>query len=188
MDTYVNTFFTKEECIEIINFCELNGKQFSYDPKSIWDCKRIYNDEFKNKIRDKFKELSNKNKLNLWFDFNHFNINDVNVSLTKYYDDRFLGLHLDSTSQFTTVIVLSDDFIGGDFATSKIIKETLDRFENLNEITTHKIKCGDGISFNGNKLYHGVLPVKKGTRYSLNVWMTDTNHKYLPLKESKTLL
>jgi hypothetical protein len=46
----------------------------------------------------------------LWFDYSKFNLKNFNISLTSYYEGRYLNLHKDKSSELTTVIVLSDDF------------------------------------------------------------------------------
>ena len=71
----------------------------------------------------------------MWFDLNEFDIKDVNVSLTKYYDGRWLDLHLDSTSQFTTVIVLSDEFDDGRFSLSN-------SYTDINNTEKYHLKRG----------------------------------------------
>jgi hypothetical protein len=117
----------------------------------------------------------------LWFDLNEFKINDVNISLTKYYDNRWLDLHLDKTSQLTTVIVLSDEFDDGRFVLST-------NNSDIKNGEKYNLQIGDGISFDGSKIYHGVLPVNTGIRYALNIWMTDTDFKYYRLNENKKLI
>jgi hypothetical protein len=100
MNYSINNFFEKEECKSIIEFAENNGIPFSYNPAEFWDCKRIYDEDFKLKIKNKFLKLYNNGDFKLWFNLNEFKINDINVSLTKYDENRWLDLHLDSTSQF----------------------------------------------------------------------------------------
>jgi len=181
MNYYINNLFDKKECQSIIEFAENNGIQFSYNPNEVWDCKRIYDDEFKSNIIQKIKEKYNKNEFKLWFDLNKFNIKDVNISLTKYYDNRWLDLHLDTTSQFTTVIVLSAGFSDGSF----VLSEKMDDIKNGNK---YILNIGESISFDGSKTYHGVMPVYSGIRYALNIWMTNTDFKYYQLDKSKKLI
>ena len=118
---------------------------------------------------------------------NSFDIKNFNISLTSYYDGRYLNLHKDPTSELTTVIVLSDGYEGGQFAISYETNPSI-YFENLNGIEIFDLKLGDSISFNGSTTYHGVLPVTSGTRYALNIWMTETNFDYPKIKTNKTLL
>lgn len=181
MNFSINNFFDETECDEIINFCENNGTQFSYNPSETWDCKRIYNDNFKEKIVNKLKSKYNSNEFKLWFDLNDFNIRDSNISLTKYYDGRWLDLHLDTTSQLTTVIVLSKDFSDGRFVLSK-------RHNKIEEGDKYKLNIGESITFDGSITYHGVMPVTTGIRCALNIWFTNTDFKYHKLDSKKKLL
>lgn len=182
-----NNFFNKDEISEILSFCKKNGESFSYNPNETWDCKRIYDEEFKQKILSKFIENIKTNIFKLWFDFEKFNLKNINVSLTSYYDNRYLNLHKDKTSELTTVIVMSDGYEGGQFALSDSTNPSYN-FEKLDDISLFDLKMGDSISFNGSETYHGVLPVTEGIRYALNIWMTETDYDYLKLKKNKTLL
>jgi predicted 2-oxoglutarate/Fe(II)-dependent dioxygenase YbiX len=181
MEFSINNFFEKEECSSIIEFVDKIGIPFSYNPNETWDCKRIYNENFKKNIVDKLLLNYKNNQFNLWFDLNQFDIKDVNISLTKYYNDRWLDLHLDKTSQFTTVIVLSDEFDGGEFVLSSSPN-------NINNAEKYHLNIGQSISFDGSKIYHGVLPVTKGIRLALNIWMTNTDFKYKPLKTNSSII
>jgi predicted 2-oxoglutarate/Fe(II)-dependent dioxygenase YbiX len=180
IDFSINNFFTKDECDVILNFALENGIQFSYleSEKNSWDCKRIYDEKFKSDILEKFKNLFTSKKLNLWFNLDEFDIRDINVSLTRYYDGRFLELHKDTTSQLTTVILLSENFDGGNFIISK----------DMVKIEDYKIEIGHGITFDGSKTFHGVLPVTNGIRCALNIWMTNTDFKYNNHKQNRSLL
>lgn len=177
----INNFFEKEECKSIIDFTDKVGVPFSYNPKENWDCKRIYDDDFKNNIKNRLVSNYKNNKFKLWFDFDEFDIKDINVSLTKYYNGRWLDLHLDSTSQFTTVIVLSDGFDDGRFSLSN-------SYMDINQTEKYYLNIGESISFDGSKIYHGVMPVNTGIRMALNIWMTNTDFKYKPLKNNKSII
>ncbi len=178
-----NNFCDETEAKEIIKFCLENGEMFSYDPKETWDCRRIYDSEFKLKILNKIKNDNFK----IWFDFETFNLKNFNISLTSYYDGRYLNLHKDKTSELTTVIVLSDNFDGGQFVLSNKDNPST-HFKNLDGMSIFDLKLGDSISFDGSKTFHGVLPVTNGIRYALNVWMTETDFNYPKLKNDRTLL
>jgi hypothetical protein len=174
----INNFFDSDTCDRILEFSMQNGVKFSYDPNEneTWDCKRIYNDNLKDEIYNIFKS---KNDLNLWFNFNEFNCKNINLSLTRYYDNRRLDLHKDSTSSLTTVIVLTENFEDGRFILSEN-KEDESILLTLNK--------GQGVSFDGSKVFHGVKPVNKGIRCAFNIWMNDTNFQFLPHKDKKTLI
>jgi len=147
----------------------------------------MYDEDFKMEIIEKLNQKYSSNEFKLWFDYENFNLKNFNISLTSYYDGRYLNLHKDKSSELTTVIVLSDNFKGGEFALTED-KSPSFHFENLDGIETFNLKLGDSISFNGSKTYHGVLPVTEGVRYALNVWMTETNFDYPKLKNNKSII
>ena len=62
------------------------------------------------------------------------------INITKYNTGEHLRIHNDSKSKFTVVVNLNDNY------------------------------TGDIITFNGNRVRHGVKEVTEGTRYSLNYW------------------
>ena len=175
------------ESKDIIDFCLKFGEPFSYKPTESWDCRRIYDEEFKERI---VKLLLNNYKIEnfkLWFNYDDFNLKNFNISLTSYYNGRYLNLHKDKTSELTTVIVLSDGFEGGQFALTEQDNPPF-HFETLEGLTICDLKLGDCISFNGSKTYHGVLPVTNGIRYALNIWMTETDFNYPKIKINGTLI
>lgn len=180
-------FCNKDEADSIIKFCLKYGEPFSYNPNEVWDCRRIYDDEFRTQIINKLTSYYKNGDFKLWFNYNKFNIKNFNISLTSYYNGRYLNLHKDISSELTTVIVLSDGYNGGEFALSDSIAPAF-HFETMNDISTFNLKLGDSISFNGSNTYHGVLPVTSGIRYALNVWMTESDFNYPKIKNNKTLL
>jgi hypothetical protein len=182
-----NNFCNRETAKDVIDFCLEFGEPFSYKPTETWDCRRIYDLNFKNRIIDLLTTNYESKDFKLWFDYSTFNLKNFNISLTSYYDGRYLNLHKDKTSELTTVIVLSDDFEGGQFVLSEDENPPYN-FETLDGLVISDLKLGDSISFNGSKTFHGVLPVTKGVRYALNIWMTETDFDYPKLKNNKTLL
>ncbi len=180
-------FCNKEEADSIVKFCLENGEQFSYNPSEFWDCKRIYDISFNEKIINLLTTNFKTGVFNLWFDINNFDIKNFNISLTSYYNGRYLNLHKDKTSELTTVIILSDGFDGGQFALTDNENPSF-HFETLEKITLFDLGLGDSISFNGSETYHGVLPVKSGVRYALNIWMTETDFNYPKVKKNNTLI
>lgn len=175
------------EAKDIIDFCLKFGEPFSYKPTESWDCRRIYDEEFKERI---VRLLLNNHKIEnfkLWFNYDDFNLKNFNISLTSYYNGRYLNLHKDKTSELTTVIVLSDGFGGGQFALTEQDNPPF-HFETLEGLTICDLKLGDSISFNGSETYHGVLPVTNGIRYALNIWMTETDFNYPKIKINGTLI
>lgn len=188
MDYSINKGFCDDiEAQNIIKYCLEYGEPFSYKPTESWDCRRVYDDNFKNKIITLLTEKYSSNDFTLWFDYKNFNLKNFNISLTSYYDGRYLNLHKDKSSELTTVIVLSNDYQGGHFALCDS-KTPPFHFETLENVVTFDLKLGDSISFNGSNTYHGVLPVTSGTRYALNIWMTETDFNYPKVKLNNTLL
>ena len=185
--TINNNFCDRETAKGLIEFCLKFGEPFSYNPTEQWDCRRIYDSEFKIRIIDLLTTNYKNGDFKLWFDYSTFNLKNFNISLTSYYDGRYLNLHKDKSSELTTVIVLSDNFNGGQFALSEGKNPSID-FKNLDDIEVFTLNLGDAISFNGSKTFHGVLPVTNGIRYALNIWMTETDFDYPKLKVNTTLI
>jgi Rps23 Pro-64 3,4-dihydroxylase Tpa1-like proline 4-hydroxylase len=171
-----NFFFSAIECEEIVSFCEKVGIKpiHKIDAYNKWDMLRIHNNEFKEKILKKYKEVFSNNTI-FPFDLGKVTTNEIYLSLTRYYDGRFLEMHRDTSSDLTTVIVLTDEFDDGRFVLSdeKISIENK-TFESKN---LHTIKQGCGITFNGGTIWHGVMPVNKGIRKSLNIWVDPGSFK-----------
>ena len=178
MNYTINNFFEKDECLSIIEYADKVGKKFNYNHTEVWDCKTISDFNFNELIINRFIKNYQENRFKLWFPLDIFEIKDTKISLTKYYDGRRLDLHLDATSQLTTVVVLSDNFVGGEFILS----------ENNVNYEKHELKIGQSISFDGSKTYHGVTPVTNGIRIALNIWMTNTDTKFFEITNEKKLI
>ena len=185
--TINNNFCDEDSAKEIIKFCLEHGEPFSYKPTESWDCRRIYDEDFKNKIIDLLTTNYKNENFSLWFDYDTFNLKNFNISLTSYYDGRYLNLHKDKSSELTTVIVLSEGFEGGQFVLTEQNNPPF-HFETLEGLTICDLKLGDCISFNGSETYHGVLPVTNGIRCALNIWMTETDFNYPKIKINDTLI
>lgn len=181
-----NIFFTPEECANILEFSMNNGEVFSYVDSELnsWDCRRIHNIGFKENIINKFINLYSSNDIKFWFDFNEFNLRNVNISLTRYYDGRFLELHKDVTSNYTTVISLTDNYFDGRF----VLSEQFQGGVHVENNTKIALGIGEGITFEGNKTYHGVMPVSDGLRCALNIWMNDSDFEYRDSNKEKKLI
>jgi len=67
----VNKFFDKDECDYLIDFSMQNGEVFSYYKHELnsWDCRRIYDENFKNRVINKIKELYLEKKIEFWFNY-----------------------------------------------------------------------------------------------------------------------
>jgi hypothetical protein len=181
-----NMFFSPEECQYMIDFSMEHGEKFSYTEleSTSWDCRRIYDEGFKETVIHKFIDLYSNDQIKFWFDFNTFDLRNVNVSLTRYYDGRFLQLHRDTTSNYTTVISLTDNYKDGRFVLSDQMFNGVhdDRAIKLN------LALGEGVTFEGTKTYHGVMPVTTGLRCALNIWMNDTEFEYYKLDTKRKLI
>jgi hypothetical protein len=171
-----NFFFSKEECEEIVLFCEKSGLQTLHkvDAYNKWDNLRVYDDNFKKQILKRYKEVFS-NDTTLSFDLNSITTNHIYLSLTRYYDSRFLEMHRDTSTQLTSVIVLTNNFEDGRFVLSdeKISIEN----KTFNKKNLHTIDQGNGLTFNGHSIWHGVMPVHEGIRKSLNIWVEPNNFK-----------
>jgi len=186
IDFSKNIFFNRDECNLIIDFFMKNGEVFFYEKKeeNEWDCRRSEDVEFKNFIIQKIIDLHRENKISFWFDFKSFSIRNVNISLTRYYEGRFLELHRDVTSSYTTVISLTDDYSDGRFVLSNGMSDSIHDVNN----TKVELKLGEGITFEGNKTSHGVMPVVTGMRCALNIWMNNTDFEYHSKDKQKKII
>ena len=87
---------------------------------------------------------------------------DSGYELLKYPEGCFYVEHTDSFKARPRAIscsfILNDDFEGGEFAF-------------FNKELKYKLKKGDALMFPSNFMYpHEVMPVTKGTRYSIVTW------------------
>ena len=77
------------------------------------------------------------------------------MQMTEYKDGRWLRKHVDGAGNKTSIILLSDGFVGGDtYINDKVVN----------------LKKGDAVLFNGGREFHEIKPVTEGTRYALNFW------------------
>ena len=125
-------------------------------------------------MHQKYKEVFS-NDTTIPFDLNSITINQIYLSLTRYYDGRFLEMHRDTSTQLTSVIVLTNDFEDGRF----VLSEDKVKIENsiVDDKSLYTINQGNGLTFNGHTIWHGVMPVNKGIRKSLNIWVEPNNFK-----------
>jgi hypothetical protein len=171
-----NFFFSKEECEEIVVLCEKVGITpiQKIDAYNKWDMLRVYDNSIKEKVLQRYKEVF-KNDTTLSFDLNSITTENIFLSLTRYYDNRFLEMHRDTSSELTSVVVLTDEFEDGRF----VLSEDKISIENktYTDINLHSINQGNGLTFNGHTIWHGVLPVHTGIRKSLNIWVEPESFK-----------
>jgi hypothetical protein len=135
---------------------------------------RIYDIPIKERVLSRYKEVFS-NDTTIAFDLNSITTDEIFLSLTRYYDGRFLEIHRDTSSELTSVIVLSDDFEDGRF----VLSEDKIKIENntLDSDLLYTINQGSGLTFNGHTIWHGVMPVYKGIRKSLNIWIESESFK-----------
>jgi predicted 2-oxoglutarate/Fe(II)-dependent dioxygenase YbiX len=87
---------------------------------------------------------------------------DSGYELLKYSEGCFYTEHIDSFKASPRAVscsfILNDDFEGGEFAF-------------FNREVKYKLEKGDALLFPSNFMYpHEVMPVTKGTRYSIVTW------------------
>lgn len=171
-----NFFFPKEECEEIASFCEKVGLQTFHKVNAYnkWDNLRVYDEDFKKRILKRYKEVFSDDTT-ITFDLNSLTIDHIYLSLTRYYDGRFLEMHRDTSSELTSVIVLTDNFSDGRF----VLSDDKITIENsvVDDKFIHTINQGNGLTFNGHTIWHGVMPVHTGIRKSLNIWIEPESFK-----------
>ena len=92
----------------------------------------------------------------------------LDIEMLKYDKGFFYKPHVDDSIKtprtLSIIINLNEDYIGGElYFTSQDEKDTTNIFE---------LKRGDAIIFPSNFLYpHGIMPIIKGTRYSIIMWL-----------------
>ena len=182
LQDYIKIFdnvISHELCDEIIleynNLEEWCPSETSYGlHRNIRNCESINISSLKqiskNKIlREKIDNILYKSFSNILIDlqkdFNHLIISqDSGYSLLKYEKDQFYVQHVDNSTKnprtLSCSLCLNDDYDGGEFA---FFDRTL----------KYKLKKGSAITFPSNFMYpHEILPVTKGTRYSIITWFT----------------
>lgn len=171
-----NIFFSKEECDELVTLCENVGYNQTCKINAVnpWDILRIHDTKLKEKVLKRYKEVFLNTTL-FPFDLNKITTDEVYLSLTRYYDGRFLEMHRDISVELTTVIVLTNEYSDGRFVLSE--DELYIENKSPDESLLYTINQGYGLTFNGGDIYHGVMPVTTGIRKSLNVWINSSSFK-----------
>lgn len=175
---YMDNVFTPEECQKIIDYGNsLENIKASVSKENIID----------NKIRDSNISWIKSNEHTKWFyeklayvaitlnnNFFKFNLYGFieDLQFTKYEKDQYYSAHLDKiisnqVRKLSIVVQLSNekDYDGGE----------LKIYENKKGKSLHKAQ-GTVFAFPSYML-HEVLPVKKGTRYSLVTWISGPSFK-----------
>ena len=122
----------------------------------------IEDGKYNPKIRQSLIKLLSQDEKNLIIDDPKEELN-IDVQFAKYNIGDFYNWHNDlwnkGFEEITTVILLNDEFEGGEFQI-----KTSD-----NQIETYKLKIGESIQFPA-EVIHRVKPVTEGTRYSVAIW------------------
>lgn len=123
----------------------------------------IQNNEYRKKLDfDLFNVAAECLKLyNEKFNYCHAT-EDTGYDLLRYKEGQYYREHTDSFTAEPRLIScsfhLNDDYTGGEFAF-------------FNKKIIHKVNKSDAIIFPSNFMYpHQILPVTKGTRYSIITW------------------
>jgi predicted 2-oxoglutarate/Fe(II)-dependent dioxygenase YbiX len=152
---WVDTIVGSGKVEKNIRNCQTIGISFS----SIIEKNKDVRHKLDNAVFDSaskcIKEYRNK--------FSYCNIEqDSGYELLKYYEGCFYKQHTDSFKAMPRAVscsfILNDDFEGGEFAF-------------FDRKLKYKLKAGDAIMFPSNFMYpHEIMPVTKGTRYSIITW------------------
>tara|TARA_R100001015_G_C4635238_1_gene204180 strand:+ start:11888 stop:12436 length:549 start_codon:yes stop_codon:yes gene_type:complete len=92
----------------------------------------------------------------------------LDVNLLKYPEGHYYKPHVDysltTPRNLSVIINLNEDYVGGElYFTSQDTKDIYKIYE---------LKKGDTVVFPSNFLFpHGIMPMVKGTRYSLITWI-----------------
>jgi len=87
---------------------------------------------------------------------------DNGYELLRYLENGFCKQHIDSCKKYPRAVscsfILNNDFEGGEFAF-------------FDRELVYKLEKGDALMFPSNFMYpHEIMPVTKGTRYSIITW------------------
>ena len=105
--------------------------------------RKMWNEEIYNMVMDELSKSNFPKHKVMW------------LQMTEYKDGRWLRRHVDSVKNKTSIILLSNEFVGGD----TYINDSLVNLEK-----------GDGVVFDGGHQFHEIKSVTEGTRYALNFW------------------
>lgn len=121
------------------------------------------NQLIRKELDDKVFEVASKIITDLTSEFNTISISeDTGYDLLRYEKGGFYIQHTDSYTEeprsISCSLILNDDYEGGEFAF-------------FDRELVYKLKKGSIITFPSNFLYpHEIMPVTKGTRYSIVTW------------------
>lgn len=159
-------FVDKDFCDEIVNTVENSDKwenaEVRGDVEDYRQCDNINLMKFP-ELDMKFLEVSRNIILKYSEEIKHVHIEgDTGYNVLRYKTGDFYKEHVDVTidevRNYTASVVLNDEFEGGDFSF-------------FNRELMYKLTKGDVIVFPSNVVFpHEVIPITKGTRYSIVTW------------------
>lgn len=171
----IKNFLSKEECENItksiLKTYPLDYCKTDYIDKNNSEITDIISDFNKRKVvffpAEFIPEITKKisNKINEIIQINNIKYDEIEIyTFNEYLEGDFLEWHNDmseinhSNATITILLMLNDNFDGGDFL-----------YELNGKIQTFEKKCGNLYIFD-SYIFHKVNMVTKGVRYSLNGW------------------
>ena len=149
---------SKGFCKEII---ENTSNYFTPAFRGNWEVWNIKDSESAEYILSEYNDIIPDGMKPLWINFIDYN---VGVGLWE---------HKDGQGDLTFISALNDDFEGG---------------EVVIDGAKISLKQGDVVAFDGTKLKHGVSEVTKGNRYSLSIWLKESNTIDFKIQFKKTII
>mgnify|MGYP001201785972 CR=1 FL=1 len=109
------------------------------------------------------KSIDDKGEYDTYFRESLVYFINPDCQFSKYTKNNYFNWHQDFGRSYTIVILLNDEFEGGNF-------EMLNMFSH-GDLGIHdtKLKVGDCIMLPAS-IHHRVSPIKEGVRYSLTMW------------------
>jgi predicted 2-oxoglutarate/Fe(II)-dependent dioxygenase YbiX len=153
VNVFKNVFTTQELDSFKTEAIELLKKTKDVSDDNLTHCVSINRQDIVDKVKN---FLENKLNITLHCHDIQYQVWKVGSQSTPHVHDE----HDRSICDYNTLIYLNDDFNGGEFYT-------------LNEIIP--VKKGNITFFNGEKIWHGVKPVKKNHRYTIIIWWFNSN-------------
>jgi len=152
-------FLSKKECNTLIDFFDKHHSSIG----TVFDDRKLINVQVASVELSNDEEKNDADYLKLFQKKLDINIDKIEprafvnyASITCRSIGNYQPAHLDfHYHEYTSIIYLNDNFDGGE---TKIGQEII------------KPVAGTILTFQGNKVYHEVMPVKQGTRYNVLVW------------------
>ena len=162
----IESFLTEIQTSEVLSYCK-NTLTLEDGKLSISDSSSVRKSKVAFTKLDGFDFLTGLllKEVNRNYKFDGYQIDtDITYQFTEYQEGEFYDWHTDSGNtpnakrRISVVILLNDDYEGGDFAF-------------FNGTIKYAPKKGSALLFPSNFLYpHEIMPVTKGTRHSIITW------------------